>query len=47
MLAGALAAFVEIDLGWIIGVVVGGVSYLLLMKFTFKNSKFKKGTIFE
>jgi NCS1 family nucleobase:cation symporter-1 len=47
MLAGALAAFVEIDLGWIIGVVVGGVSYLLLMKFTFNNSKFKKGTIFE
>ncbi|RPK07940.1 NCS1 family transporter [Priestia endophytica] len=47
MLAGALAAFVEVDLGWIIGVVVGGVSYLLLMKFTFKNSKFKKGTIFE
>ncbi|MBG9810449.1 allantoin permease [Bacillus endophyticus] len=47
MLAGALAAFIEIDLGWIIGVVVGGVSYLLLMKFTFKNSKFKKGTIFE
>ncbi|MCY8234645.1 NCS1 family transporter [Priestia endophytica] len=47
MLAGALAAFIEVDLGWIIGVVVGGVSYLLLMKFTFKNSKFKKGTIFE
>lgn len=47
MLAGALAAFIEVDLGWIIGVVVGGSSYLLLMKFTFKNSKFKKGTIFE
>lgn len=47
MLAGASAAFLEVDLGWIIGVVVGGVSYLLLMKFTFKNSKFKKGTIFE
>ncbi|YCA44022.1 NCS1 family transporter [Bacillus sp. JZ8] len=47
MLAGASAAFVEVDLGWIIGVVVGGVSYILLMKFTFKNSKFKKGTIFE
>lgn len=47
MLTGALAAFIEVDLGWIIGVVVGGSSYLLLMKFTFKNSKFKKGTIFE
>ena len=47
MLIGAGAAFTQVDLGWIIGVVAGGLSYILLMKFTFKNSKFKKGTIFE
>lgn len=47
MLIGAGAAFMQVDLGWIIGVVAGGLSYILLMKFTFKDSKFKKGTIFE
>ncbi|MEM1505978.1 NCS1 family transporter [Domibacillus sp. 8LH] len=47
MLIGAGAAFMQVDLGWIIGVIVGGLSYLLLMKFTFKDSRFKKGTIFE
>ncbi|WP_050181016.1 NCS1 family transporter [Domibacillus robiginosus] len=47
MLIGAGAAFIQVDLGWIIGVVVGGLSYILLMKLAFKNSKFKKGTIFE
>lgn len=47
MLIGAGAAFMQVDLGWIIGVIVGGLSYMLLMKFTFKDSRFKKGTIFE
>lgn len=47
MLIGAGAAFTQVDLGWIIGVVAGGLSYLLLTKFAFKHSKFKKGTIFE
>ena len=47
LLIGAGAAFLQVDLGWIIGVVVGGLSYILLMKFTFKDSAFKKGTIFE
>jgi NCS1 family nucleobase:cation symporter-1 len=47
MLIGAGAAFIEVDLGWIIGVVVAGVTYILLTKFAFKHSKFKKGTIFE
>lgn len=47
MLIGAGAAFMQVDLGWIIGVIVGGLSYLLLTKFTFKGSRFKKGTIFE
>jgi NCS1 family nucleobase:cation symporter-1 len=47
MLIGAGAAFIEVELGWIIGVVVGGIAYILLTKFAFKDSKFKKGTIFE
>ncbi len=47
MLLGAGAAFIEVDLGWIVGVIVGGASYFLLMKYTFKDSVFKKGTIFE
>ncbi|MCU7737966.1 NCS1 family transporter [Priestia megaterium] len=47
MLIGAGAAFIEVDLGWIIGVVVAGIAYILLTKFAFKQSKFKKGTIFE
>lgn len=47
MLIGAGAAFTLVQLAWIIGVVVAGISYILLMKYTFKDSPFKKGTIFE
>lgn len=47
LLIGAGAAFTKVELAWIIGVVVGGIAYILLMKFAFKDSKFKKGTIFE
>ncbi|MBU8877381.1 NCS1 family transporter [Bacillus sp. FJAT-29790] len=47
MLIGAGAAFLKVELAWIIGVVVAGIAYILLMKFAFKDSKFKKGTIFE
>lgn len=47
MLLGAAAAFVEVDLAWIIGLVVAGISYYLLSKYAFKDSSFKKGTIFE
>jgi NCS1 family nucleobase:cation symporter-1 len=47
MLIGAGAAFIKVDLAWIIGLVVAGIAYLLLNKFAFKGSKFKKGTIFE
>ena len=47
LLIGAGAAFMVVELAWIIGVVVAGIAYLLLMKFAFKDSKFKKGTIFE
>ena len=47
MLIGAGAAFIKVELGWIIGVAVAGIAYILLTKFAFQNSKFKKGTIFE
>ena len=47
LLIGAGAAFTKVELAWIIGVVVAGIAYILLMKFAFKDSKFKKGTIFE
>lgn len=47
MFIGAGAAFTKVELAWIIGVVVAGIAYILLMKFAFKDSKFKKGTIFE
>lgn len=47
MLIGAGAAFLKVELAWIIGVVVGGIAYILLMKLTYKKSPFKKGTIFE
>lgn len=47
MLLGAGAAFIKVELAWIIGFVVAGISYILLMKYSSKNSKFKKGTIFE
>ena len=40
-------AFTLVDLAWIIGLVVGGLSYYLLTKYAFKGSKFKEGTIFE
>ncbi|WP_094606790.1 Hydantoin permease [Sporomusa silvacetica DSM 10669] len=47
MLIGAGAAFMKVELAWIIGFIVAGISYMLLMKFAFEDSKFKKGTIFE
>lgn len=47
MLIGAGAAFIEVDLAWIIGFVVAGIAYYLLSKSAFKDSQFKKGTIFE
>ncbi len=46
MLIGAGAAFIN-ELTWIIGVVVAGIAYIILMKFAFKGSRFKKGKIFE
>jgi len=47
MLIGAAAAFTKVELAWIIGLVVGGISYYLLMKYTNANSKFRAGTIFS
>lgn len=47
MIIGAGAAFIIVELAWIVGVVVAGIAYLLLTKYAFKNSKFKNGTIFE
>ena len=47
MFIGAAAAFVEVELAWIIGLAVAGIAYYLLSKYAFKGSSFKKGTIFE
>ena len=47
MLVGAAAAFVEVELAWIIGFVVAGIAYMILMKYAYKDSKFRKGTIFD
>lgn len=47
MLIGAGAAFIKVELAWIIGVIVAGMAYYLLAKYAFKDSRFKKGTIFE
>jgi nucleobase:cation symporter-1, NCS1 family len=47
MLIGAGAAFMKVELAWVIGLVVAGIAYFLLTKYAFKDSKFKKGTIFE
>ena len=47
MLVGAGTAFLKVELSWIIGFVVAGIAYLLLTKFAFKDSKFKRNTIFE
>ncbi|PZT56973.1 NCS1 family transporter [Paenibacillus silvae] len=44
---GAGAAFLLVDIGWIIGFITAGTAYLLLSKFAFKGSSFKKGTIYE
>ncbi|SDI79318.1 NCS1 family transporter [Alteribacillus bidgolensis] len=47
MLIGAGGAFIAVELAWIIGLIVGSISYILLMKLAFKDSNFKKGTIFD
>lgn len=47
MFIGAAAAFLLVQLAWIIGLIVAGVAYYLLSKYAFKGSSFKKGTIFD
>ena len=47
MFIGAAAAFLLVELAWIIGLVVAGLAYYLLSKYAFKGSSFKKGTIFD
>ena len=44
---GTAAAFMFVDLAWLIGLVVAGVAYPIITKTMFKGSKFKKDTIFE
>lgn len=47
LLIGAGLAFTNVHLAWIIGFVVGGIAFILLTKFAFKDSTFRKGTIFD
>ncbi len=47
MLIGAGCAFIEIKLAWLIGFIIGGLAYIIITKYFFKDSPFKKGTIFE
>ncbi|SHG90160.1 NCS1 family transporter [Ornithinibacillus halophilus] len=47
MLVAAALAFIFVDLAWIIGFVSAAIIYPLITKFAFKDSKFKKGTIYE
>lgn len=47
MFIGSAAAFCEVSLSWLIGFFVGGLSYILLTKYAFKQSPFRRGTIFE
>ena len=44
---GTAAAFVFVDLAWLIGLIVAGIAYPIITKTMFKGSTFKKGTIFE
>lgn len=44
---GAGAAFILVDIGWIIGLVTAGIAYPLITKYMFKNSDYKIGTIYE
>ncbi|MFC6204757.1 MULTISPECIES: NCS1 family transporter [Psychrobacter] len=44
---GTAAAFIFVDLAWLIGLIVAGIAYPIITKTMFKGSTFKKGTIFE
>ncbi|KGR79204.1 NCS1 family transporter [Ureibacillus manganicus] len=47
MFVGAGAAFILVDIAWIIGLVVAGLTYYLLTRYAFKGSSFKNGTSFK
>src|SRR5699024_2775420 len=47
LFVGAGLAFISVDLACIIGCFVGGLAYLLISKFGYKQSSFKKGTKYE
>ncbi|WLV25256.1 NCS1 family transporter [Aciduricibacillus chroicocephali] len=47
LLVGAGAAFIQLKLAWLIGFIIGGIVYWLLMKFAFKKSLFKRQTRYE
>ena len=47
LLVGAGAAFIVVELAWIIGLIVAGITYFIFMKYAFKGSRFKNGTNFE
>jgi len=47
MFIGAAFAFINVDLAWVIGFVVASIAFVLLSKFSFKDSRFKEGTIFS
>jgi NCS1 family nucleobase:cation symporter-1 len=47
MFIGAAVAFINVDLAWVIGFITASIAYMLLSKFAFKDSKFKRNTIFE
>lgn len=47
LVIGAAAAFAKVELAWIIGFVAAGLAYIILSKYAFPFSKFKKDTIFQ
>lgn len=47
LFVGAAVAFINVDLAWVIGFVTASIAYILLSKYAFKDSRFKKDTIFE
>lgn len=47
MLIAAGLAFIQVDLAWIIGFVAAAIIYPILMKTIFKESSFRKDTIYE
>ncbi|MBM7713104.1 NCS1 family transporter [Siminovitchia sp. FSL H7-0308] len=47
LIIGAAAAFIMVELAWVVGAITSGIVYILLMKYAYKQSEFRKGTIFD